>query len=37
METLLESAHTFIQNIDWRSPSSFVIIAVALLAVTGRW
>lgn len=37
MDALLEMARACIQNYTWQSPVSFVIIAVALLALTGRW
>lgn len=37
METIMEQALTFIQNYNWQSPTSFLLIMVAILAVTGRW
>ena len=37
MEALLETVRTYIQHVNWQSPLAFAVIAVGLLALTGRW
>jgi hypothetical protein len=37
MDAMVEMLRTFIQHVNWQSPFSFVIIAVCLLALAGRW